>query len=437
MRTRCVVSSFASFFYLLSSEAFAADYNIRCGAIDPEVHQELRVMTWQEPVLNASTDKAMMADIIWFNGRLDDDVYELGDDVVKYLFSQAGPKFANGSDGIHLVYTGGVYGEREIPIYKYNADCPPGGNDSACFYLDSVIASVGSEERFIVYTTEEENLDFHPAMAVYKWWPDEMEPTELRWRELSGSPTPTERVLDDATVPFGRLHAIKAVQNQQVVDKLITVTTRTVPDPADDPDDQVFIVDAIEDPAPAPTQITTDDGKRWNPFAWFDPRYGKNMIVSRYEPPEGGRSDLEILRENPLGSGNWSLLVRYGFERLDELDKPYLLSPEAFVWDGISYIVFSSSTHLAVAEQTDGNIWVIEVLDPNDPNDNEVTAIRVNDRTFGKRPRNEGEVFYKFGGPVIYYMYQRDDDDVDDCTQFDDDEQNLLDYSIRMATTGL
>lgn len=161
------------------------------------------------------------------------------------------------------------------------------------------------------------------------------------------------------------------------------------------------------------------------------------MIVSRYEPPEGGRSDIEIYWEDPFGSGTWSLFRRYAFVDINEDARPFLVSPEAFVWEGISYIVFSSSDELEVALQTDGNIWVIEVLQEGDPNDDELTAIRVNDREFGERPRNEGEVFFKFGGPVIYYMYLRDDLDDDACAQFTDNIQDFSDYSIRAATTGL
>ena len=120
MRRRCVLSLCASasvFSSILSPVALGLDINIRCIAIDPEVHQELRVLTWQQPVPNSSTDKAMMADLKWISGTLSHNVYELADDVVKYPRFAGGPKVCEWL-GRHIprVHEGSLRGARNSDL---------------------------------------------------------------------------------------------------------------------------------------------------------------------------------------------------------------------------------------------------------------------------------------------------------------------------------
>jgi hypothetical protein len=118
----------------------------------------------------------------------------------------------------------------------------------------------------------------------------------------------------------------------------------------------------------------------------------------------------------------------------------------------VSYIIFSSSTHLGVGDQTDGNIWIAEVDDPPLPGNPQnalfqivnVRAAPPNDA----RPRSEGEVFVRpavLGGPVVYYMHKRMPGDqnlpapTSDCGYLGSiispaDQRN---YSIRRTTTNL
>ncbi len=107
----------------------------------------------------------------------------------------------------------------------------------------------------------------------------------------------------------------------------------------------------------------------------------------------------------------------------DSTERPYLLSPEVFVFDGDSYLLFSSAAELTFGDALeggtqDGNIWVVKLSDDLSDVDGDAVAWsrQVNTRPTGEeaRIRAEGEEYFvesdgsNDARPVIYYSWLED-----------------------------
>lgn len=407
------------------------DFTVLCEALDPELDQGHRVMTWQDT--SVVPNRAMAVRVPITTGIPVGTTYVVGTDVSDYILTQAGPKFANGIDGTYIAYTKGISGLRHIAHFKLvpPPDCS-NPDPAGCFIEGGTIIPPANQIYSTVYTTEEETLDFGNAMVVYRWTSlTGSPPPELRWRGVAG--TPAEDSLPDPTAPFGRIQSIKDADHN---DHLFMAATVTKPDDGDGEDDQVVIVDAT-DPTAQPITITSEDGKHWNPFIWFDHVRDKNMMVVRYEPPLGGQRDIKVLQQQTLGDLNsWVTVRTYTSADIGEPPTmPYLLSPEAFMWKGKSYLLFSSSNDPGAFEQEDANIWVVEVKGSGS-----FFFDRVNDRPpgFEARPRFEAEVFFKQGAAVIFYNYKRIvGSDPGLCAYMDGLPQTAPQFTVRRALPDL
>jgi hypothetical protein len=94
-------------------------------------------------------------------------------------------------------------------------------------------------------------------------------------------------------------------------------------------------------------------------------------------------------------------------EDIGEEDLDVVLSPEPFVFDDESYIVFSTSDDLFIDNKTDGNIWVARLAHGSPPSIDWSRQVNTRVGSQQVRRRVEGEVYILPDGdpvrPVIYY----------------------------------
>jgi hypothetical protein len=398
----------------------ASDSRYECQAFDPEFHDELDIFVYQHidkdtgpPVVLTQQGVAQYIDSA-NNGDLisgTDGVFV--EDLATYPDSQAGPKFSNGEEsGVaerFIAYTREVSGDLAVGIRKYNelaTDCDT--NAASCFpsNLDGQVPDTGDidfTDRAFVYTTEEETLDYR-AQALYNYQDlANSEDNGVRWAVLDEwlpSGSEGEEAFEDDTVVWGRLQELRTGPNAN--DRLLKgVTVHS----AGGPGNQVFLIDAADPGSVSEIQVTTGAGIKFAPYLFFnsDPNnsYDTNMVVFRQAASQlPVQSDIVIWYQPTLG-GSWSHFLTITAEDLGEDgERDFLLSPEAFTYDGKTWILFSSSNTLEVASQTDGNIWVARV------DTGALQAIRLNSRAAPPndvRPRYEGEVYFPDGDPPVFF----------------------------------
>jgi hypothetical protein len=127
-----------------------------------------------------------------------------------------------------------------------------------------------------------------------------------------------------------------------------------------------------------------------NPFAWDAPERGETVMFATSGDDAGDPVALDVLAEV---DGAWVSIKRVH----PPAAFPYVVSPEPFVFDGRSLVVFQASVAPALAEASE--IWVAAAMPEDD------LLVRVSDPavTFAIDP----EWAVIGGGPHVYYTEVR------------------------------
>jgi hypothetical protein len=183
------------------------------------------------------------------------------------------------------------------------------------------------------------------------------------------------------------------------------------------------------------------DQNKFTPIVWHDPVTDDDLLIMRQSFPEATEaSEIAIWRKTGINA--WVHYLTLTPEDIGEEDLDVILSPEPFVFDDQSYIVFSTSDDLFIDNKTDGNIWVARLANGNPPSIGVDWSRQVNTRPTSPSPqavrrRIEGEVYILTDGspvrPIIYYTMIEDrinDDDIN-CDYFS--AQGLENNTLRRA----
>jgi hypothetical protein len=451
-----------------------ADTFVACEVLDPEIHQNLNIMVWQQLNDDEGSDdikdinEAVVQYVDPETGQFTGNAGVISADVASYDKSQAGPKFANGSDGVWLAFSrrpGAIVDEapppanRTVGMMKYNPPTCGIQNPAGCFH-DQIQIPLSENEEFCVvrasvYTTEEEDLDDEPAAAAYQYRevntspcpdPPGQEEKGLRWDNLEewDGQAGNETSYSEPTAPWGRIEKVTEGNDAGL---WVVTTTDDVNDVA-----QVTLV-RLDNPGTVVVVTGNDDNqdpdydpgyaqKKFNPIIWHDPNTTDDLLVMRQSAATSPtESEIAVWRKS--GNNDWLHHFTFTPEEIGDGDLPFALSPEPFVWDGRSYIVFSTADALNFDMQDDGNMWVVRLdWDPLYPSGGEASidwSRQVNIRPGGQeaRRRLEGEVYVLTEGdpvrPVIYYSMFENQFLDDEICDYDEDTQSFEVSTLHIA----
>jgi hypothetical protein len=167
--------------------------------------------------------------------------------------------------------------------------------------------------------------------------------------------------------------------------------------------DQLALVDIEVDP-PQVQVVTSDPSAKRFPFAWFAPEFGETLLLCTLDQTAVG-----IYRQHEQ---EW--LLDYSFT-LPDPGRPFIHSPEAFTWQGRSYVSMVSAEDIGALPLGTGRVWVAAA-------DQRAPLVRAVSDPEVEARRLDPESFPLVDGPVIYYNLE------------DPDTGRL---SLRRAATGL
>ncbi|MCB9681042.1 MAG: hypothetical protein H6733_06175 [Alphaproteobacteria bacterium] len=134
--------------------------------------------------------------------------------------------------------------------------------------------------------------------------------------------------------------------------------------------------------------ISTGDQPARNPICWFAPEYGGDLLCSASHLEPAGHE--QVLRIHRLQAGGtwttWDIRGPAGF--------PFIVSPEPFVYNGASYIVFVATRDYNT--NSDGHIYLARVEPGGLP------PRRVSGN--GMKTRRDPEFFLTGTRPVVFYV---------------------------------
>jgi hypothetical protein len=435
-----------------------SDVHVACEVIDPEVDERANLMVWQE--IDSQVQNYARAQMVNpADGSLLGSSERIAADVSAYLFAQAGPKFSNGHTGLahelHVVYSKRPYEfgnpgtDRSMAFVKYKATALGCDEDNIdlCFLDGGEKPTMQPQTRAIVYSTEEEELNTDPARAIYRYR-DETLPEEpinkLCWvdlKELLPDDDAPEACYEEPSVEWGRIKEIDG--EQWIVTTILDEATMKM---------QVVLVELADPDNVVPiTGGLGHDPQRWwakfNPITWYDPATDSYMLVLRQTRPNEEESDIAIWQRQT--DGTWDPFISFGADDIqenfdDDFPKTFCLSPEPFVWEGRSYIAFSTSDALQVSMANDGNIWIAKVPVTNSGGLNESRRVNTRIPPQDARRRFEAETFILRDmennpiTPVIYYsMWEVPGDDDINCDYTGDPKAPFEFHTLHRAATGL
>ena len=144
-----------------------------------------------------------------------------------------------------------------------------------------------------------------------------------------------------------------------------------------------------------PTQLTFDPTDKYLPFIWMAPEYGELLMMVMID-----KTDIGIYHQ--VGSA-WDLIYQYKLPTT----KPFMHSPEPFVYNGQSYIMVVAADQLGGGGSFPGapvgptEIWVAGV-DSAQP-----FFRRIDDPSYDAR-RLDPEIFISTSDAVVLYTEQND-----------------------------
>jgi len=156
-------------------------------------------------------------------------------------------------------------------------------------------------------------------------------------------------------------------------------------------------------------QLTSDPEPKFLPFMWYAPEFGELVFMTMIN-----KTDIGIFRKI---SGQWTNIYRFTIPST----KPFVHSPEPFVYQGKSYIVTVAADELG----SPGN-WLAQPVGPTEiwiaGIDQSTPFFRRVDDPAEDHNRLDPEAFTTENGPVVYYT-----------------EKNLdfNSFLLRRAATGL
>jgi hypothetical protein len=237
----------------------------------------------------------------------------------------------------------------------------------------------------------------------------------LAWRQLESQPQ-QENLIDDANATgFGQW---KRIDN---VDVILTLY--------DEGANRQVALYAL-DGTPAFEVITSGTGTRLGPALWLDPATGRyTLVVLRDVGGQPPSNVAEIWQRNPQ-TLNWVKLYEFDAADVGETDSElvWLQSMEPFIYQGVSYLVFqTSSSNNFLAEQV-SHVRIMRVDEESPTYFKRVSQIEEGE----ERKRTESEVHHPTNdSPAIFYTQEAvgQDDGGAGCSAGD----NML----RRARTGV
>lgn len=271
-----------------------------------------------------------------------------------------GPEWAHGADGTHLVYSKLINNRMRLATAR---EITPGS-------WDTQLLSMGGNRYSPLGS-----LAGNPDMAGIVYLVKTLSGTLVQaFRQIADSTT--EMFIQGASSRGARW----AEAENTIVTTIVINNVR-----------QVATVDTLTGEV---TQVTTGQAQKSLPIMWYAPEFGAHLILARI-----GNQVAGVYQD--LGSG---------WERINLIElpspRPFIHSPEPFVYNGVSYIV-------AVAADTiEGNdvfplqpsgptdIWIANI-DPQNPFYRQVSV------TNNEQNRIDPEVVMLNSGPAVYYSELR------------------------------